>query len=317
MKLQTQIPLKKQVHNQIDYSSKVFLLGSCFSENIGRKFEYLKFQSSINPFGILFHPLAIENLITRAINKDYYSEGELIFYNEQWSCLDAHSKLSSTSKDDLLHRLNAQIDSTHQHIKNSTHIIITLGTSWVYRYIASDKVVANCHKLPQKQFLKELLSVDKISESLEAIISLVKSINPNVNLIFTVSPVRHLKDGFIENTLSKSHLIAAIHNVIEPRKQQYYFPSYEVVMDELRDYRFYDTDMIHPNNLAINYIWDKFKMVWISEEAQETSELVASIQAKKAHRPINPNSKAHQQFLVKLQTEIDELSARYPHFNFE
>ncbi|MBV7269895.1 GSCFA domain-containing protein [Winogradskyella luteola] len=316
MKLQTQIPLKKQVHNQIDYSSKVFLLGSCFSENIGRKFEYLKFQSEINPFGILFHPFAIENLIVRAINKGYYSEDELIFHNEQWCCLEAHSKLSSTSKDDLLHRLNAQIDSTHRQIKNSTHIIITLGTSWVYRYITSDKVVANCHKLPQKQFLKELLSVEQITESLEAIIALVRSINSKVNFIFTVSPVRHLKDGFIENTQSKSHLIAAIHNVIEVRKQRCYFPSYEIVMDELRDYRFYDTDMIHPNNLAVDYIWDKFKMIWLTDETLKTLEQVVAILDKKAHQPFNPNSEAHQQFLSQLRLEIEALQSKLPHISF-
>ncbi|WP_299111582.1 GSCFA domain-containing protein [uncultured Winogradskyella sp.] len=317
MKLQTQIPLKPQSHNQIDYNSKVLLLGSCFSENIGSKFEYLKFQSQTNPFGILFHPLAIENLITRAINEDYYSEDELIFHNEQWSCLDAHSKLNSTSRDDLLKRLNKQIDVTNQQIKDSTHIIITLGTAWVYRYLASDRVVANCHKLPQKQFLKELLSVEQITEALEAIIALVRRINSDTSFVFTVSPVRHLKNGFVENTQSKSHLVTTIHNIVEPRKRQYYFPSYEIVMDELRDYRFYNTDMVHPNNVAIDYIWEKFKMVWLTEEAQKISEHVASIQTKKSHRPFNPNSEAHQQFLEKLQIETDALCARFPHFKFE
>lgn len=313
MNLQTNIPLKPQQHNQLDYNSKIMLLGSCFSENIGEKFNYLKFQTLINPFGILFHPLAIENLVTRAINKDYYFEDDLIFHNEQWSCLDAHSRLNNISKDKLLSSLNSALDLTNQQLKESTHIIITLGTSWVYRYIATDKFVANCHKLPQKQFLKELFSVEQISESLDAIVSLVRGVNPKVNFVFTVSPVRHIKDGFVQNARSKSHLIAAIHQVVEPRDRQYYFPSYEIVMDELRDYRFYNEDMIHPNNQAIDYIWEKFKTVWITEEAIKTSEAVARVQMKKGHRPFNPNSEAHQQFLRNLQAEIVTLQKRHPH----
>jgi lysophospholipase L1-like esterase len=316
MKLQTNIPLQSQQHNQIDYNSKIMLLGSCFSENIGSKFKYYKFQNTVNPFGILFHPLAIENLIARAINKDFYSEGELIQHNEVWSCFDTHSRLNTISKGDLLKSLNEQIELTHQHLNASSHIIITLGTAWVYRHIATDKLVANCHKVPQKQFLKELLSVEQIAESLEAIVSLVKSINPKVNFIFTVSPVRHLKDGFVENNRSKAHLLSAIHHIVEPRKQLYYFPSYEIVMDELRDYRFYSTDMIHPNDLAIDYIWEKINKVWLTEEAIKVSEKVGSIQAKKAHRPFNPNSEAHQKFLAKLELEIEDLQAKFPDILF-
>ena len=316
MKLQTQIPYTKQSHNQIDYNSKVLLLGSCFSENIGEKFEYFKFQSTINPFGILFHPLAIENLITRAINKDYYTEEDIDFYNEQWYCLDAHSRLNSISKKALLTYLNNALDITNKQISESTHIAITLGTSWVYRHIALDAIVANCHKLPQKQFLKELLSVEQISESLKAIISLVSAINPKVNFIFTVSPVRHIKDGFVENTRSKSHLIAAIHKIVEPRKQLYYFPSYEIMMDELRDYRFYNSDMLHPNKVAIDYIWEKFKHIWISEHTAPTMQDVDTIKKGLKHKPFNAKSQAHQKFIAKLQSQIKDLRENYPHFKF-
>jgi len=317
MKLQTQIPLQSQQHNQIDYNSKIVLLGSCFSENIGEKFNHFKFQSIINPFGILFHPLAIENLITRSINKAYYSVEDLCFHNEQWCSLDVHSKLNKISKEELLKVLNTQIDETHQELINASHVVITLGTSWVYRHIATDVIVANCHKLPQKQFLKELLSIEQITESLDAIVSLVKSINPKATFLFTASPVRHIKDGFVENTQSKAHLVAAIHEIIEPRKHIYYFPSYEIMMDELRDYRFYSVDMLHPNEVAIDYIWEKFKTIWLSEEALKTTALVAAIQAKKSHRPFNPNSEAHQQFLTKLQAEVEELYTKYPYFNFD
>ncbi|WP_178989399.1 GSCFA domain-containing protein [Winogradskyella schleiferi] len=321
MNLQTKIPFKPQRHNQIDYNSKIVLLGSCFSENIGEKFNYFKFQTKLNPFGILFHPLAIEQLITRSINKDYYSEDDLHFQNEQWSCLDVHSKLNKASKKDLLETLNSQIDVTYNQLINASHVIVTLGTSWVYRHVATDRIIANCHKLPQKQFLKELLSIEEITESLEAIITLVRDINPNVNFIFTVSPVRHIKDGYVENTLSKAHLIAAVHELLNQKssivnRQSYYFPSYEIMMDELRDYRFYNADMLHPNDVAIDYIWEKFKGVWISEEAIKTSGKVASIQARKAHRPFNPTSQAHQDFLTKLQSEIDDLRIKHPHISF-
>ena len=322
MKLKTNIALRTQQSDQLDYNAKIVLLGSCFSENIGERFKYLKFQTTVNPFGILFHPIAIENLVRRSIHKIYYNEDDVYFYNEQWLSLDAHSKLNQTSKEALLRVLNTQIDATHDYLVKASHVIITLGTSWVYRYLASNTIVANCQKLPQKQFQKELLSVEEITTSLEAIVSLVKSINPKVAFIFTVSPVRHLKDGFVENTQSKAHLITGIHEVLNKKSNEdnhhsYYFPSYEIMIDELRDYRFYNADMLHPSDVAIDYIWEKFKSVWLTDDAIKTSEFVGSIQAKKAHRPFNPNSQAHQEFLAKLESDIEDLCAKYPYFNFE
>jgi lysophospholipase L1-like esterase len=306
--LQTKIPLTKQSNNLIDYHSDILLIGSCFSENIGKKLEYFKFQNLQNPFGILFHPKAIENLIANAINKKEYSENDIFFHNEQWHCFDAHSKLSSTSKEDLLCHLNRQIESTYQQINKSSHIIITIGTAWVYKHIESNSIVANCHKVPQKQFEKELLFVDEISNSLKNIVDLIRSINKNTSVIFTVSPVRHLKDGFIENTLSKAHLIAAIHKLIPPLGVRgLYFPSYEIMMDELRDYRFYSEDMIHPNQTAINYIWDKFQEVWISKDTSKTMDDVDAIQKGLQHKPFNPNSEAHLIFLQSLELKFSQI----------
>jgi lysophospholipase L1-like esterase len=316
MNLQTNIKLQRQKFNLIDYNSNVLLLGSCFSENIGDKFEYFKFQSKVNPYGILFHPLAIKTLITRSINKTYYTEDELYFHNEQWCCLDAHSRLNKVSQHDLLSELNTQLDITNGELQKVTHIVITLGTAWVYRHIETDKIVANCHKIPQKKFLKELLSVKEITESLETVITLLRSVNPKVNILLTVSPVRHLKDGFIENNRSKSHLLTAMHHVVDFRNQIYYFPSYEIMNDELRDYRFYKTDMVHPNQLAVDYIWEKFSTVWLSDDALQTLNVVGNIQAKKAHKPFNPNSKAHHEFLAKLQSEIKDLQEKHLHIWF-
>lgn len=316
MNLQTQIPLTKQKHNLINYQSKLLLFGSCFSENIGNKLNYYKFQSKQNPFGILFHPKAIENLITKALNKEKYTDKDVFFHNERWHSFEAHSSLSTINKDELLNNLNLFTQQTFKQLKDATHIIITLGTAWVYREITSDNLVANCHKLPQKKFLKELLSVDEVSESLQAINSLVKSVNKNTSVIYTLSPVRHLKDGFTENQRSKAHLLSAIHEVIEPRNAIYYFPSYEIVMDELRDYRFYNEDMIHPNKTAIKYIWEKFKEVWITEDSYNTMQQIETIQRGLNHKPFNPESEAHQLFLKKLQQKKETLLQAFPFMNF-
>lgn len=316
MKFQTKIPLQEQSLHQIDYNSNVLLLGSCFSENIGEKFNYFKFKSNVNPFGILFQPLAIENLVTRAINKTYYTKEELGSNSEQWFSFDTHSKFNTSHPEDLISNLNLALDNTLTQIKEASHIVITLGTSWAYRFIETDAYVANCHKVPQKKFLKELLSIEEIAASLEAIVSLVKSINPEVAFIFTVSPVRHIKDGFVENTLSKSHLISAIHQVVEPRNQLFYFPSYEIVMDELRDYRFYDNDMLHPSAIAIDYIWERFTEIWLNEDTKETKERVDVIQRGLAHKPFNENSEAHQLFLKNLQAKIENLQTEFSHILF-
>ena len=315
MKLQTKIPLKRKTQDLIDYQSKILLLGSCFSENIGDKLSYFKFQSIQNPFGILFHPKAIENLITNTSNKKVYSSDDLIYQNEIWHSFDAHSSLSSASENELLNKLNVAISLTNKKIKEASHIVITLGTSWVYRYIEIDTIVANCHKIPQKKFLKELLSVSEISESLARSISLIKSINSDAAVIFTISPVRHLKDGFIENTQSKSHLIAAIHTLVNEQDVSY-FPSYEIMMDELRDYRFYAEDMIHPNKTAINYIWRKFIDTWFSEETKSIMKEIDEIQKGLLHRPFHEDSKLHQQFLLKLEQKKSSLQERLPFINF-
>ena len=316
MKLKTEIPLKKQSLNLIDYNSKIVLLGSCFSENISKKLNYFKFNSFSNPFGILFHPKAIENLITDAINEREFTEQDVFFENERWHSFNAHSSLSSTHKNELVNSLNSAISSTKKELEKATHIIITLGTSWVYRHIESDEIVANCHKIPQKKFLKELLTVDEITESLQAILALLKSINKNVVVLFTVSPVRHLKDGFVENTRSKSHLIAGIHNVVDTRKGTFYFPSYELVIDELRDYRFYEEDMIHPNAVAINYIWEKLSNNWFSEDCFPIMKEIDAIQKGLSHRPFNENSEQHQQFLKNLKLKMEELKLKFPPITF-
>jgi hypothetical protein len=312
----TKIPVQKSSF-PIDYDSKILLLGSCFAENMGEKFDYFKFQAITNPFGIIFNAVSLEKLIRRAVENKKFTENDIFFHNELWHCFEVHSELSNSDKDSFVNSLNELIDATHLQLNNSTHIIITLGTSWVYRNIDSNEFVANCHKVPQKQFTKKLLSINQIEKSLENIISLVHSVNQNCKFIFTVSPVRHIKDGFVENTLSKAHLISAIHNLkLETRNSQY-FPAYEIIMDELRDYRFYAEDMLHPNQTAVDYIWIQFFENYISESEFKLMNEICSIQKGLKHRPFNPNTESHQKFLHQLELKIKKIQNQLSFIHFD
>ena len=315
MKLQTQIPLSPE-RNQISYDSKVLLMGSCFVEHIGDKLAYYKFNHLQNPFGIVFHPMAIEKLVTKAINLELFTENDIFLINERYQCFDVHSELGTSNKEEYLKLLNDNLLLLREYLTSASTVIFTFGTAWVYRFVETDKVVANCHKVPQKKFLKELLSVQQVAAAIENAILLIKDINPDVHIITTVSPVRHLKDGHVENTRSKAHLLAGLHELVDKRKNIFYFPSYEILMDELRDYRFYSEDMLHPNKLAISIVWEKFKTVWISEETKELQEEIEVIQKALQHKSFNEQGEAHQNFLKELRTKIISVQKRLPHSTF-
>lgn len=318
MELITKIPVPKSNH-PIDYHSRLVSFGSCFVENMGGKFAYYKFQNITNPFGILFQLLAIEKLFTLALSEKEFTETDVFFHNERWHCFDAHSAMSHPQQEVLLENLNNALEITRKNLKEATHCIITLGTAWVYQHKASGELVANCHKVPQKEFKKRLLTIEEIEKSLENIIDCVRKFNPNYSLIFTISPVRHLKDGFTENQVSKSHLISALYkirNTEEFKQYLYYFPSYEIVMDELRDYRFYGPDMIHPSPTAIDYIWNRFSECCIAEEVLPVMKEVDIIQKSLAHKPFNPNSESHIRFLKNLKLQIEKLQKEFDHIHF-
>ena len=316
MKFTTAVPIHKSKF-PIDYQSKILSFGSCFAENMAFKFDYFKFQNSCNPFGILFHPIAIENCISRSVNLELFEEKELFFNNERWHNFDVHSDLSNLNKESLLREINHLLIATNNQIVEASHIIITYGTSWVYRNKHTNKLVANCHKVPQNQFDKELLSVATIEESIQNTINLIEKINPNCTIIFTVSPVRHIKDGFVENQRSKANLIAAIHsNLALQNNAKEYFPSYEIMMDELRDYRFYADDLLHPNQMAIDYIWEQFVTSSIDEGAFTKMNEIESIQRDLSHRPFNPESESHQKFQTQLENKINKIKSKFPFMNF-
>lgn len=320
MQFRTQIPISKS-NNPIDYNSKILSFGSCFAQNMDEKFDYFKFQNETNPFGIIFNSVSIEKLIARTIKKEIYTEKDVFFYNERWHSYEVHSDLSNSDRQELLETLNKALAETYKQLIEATHIIITYGTSWVYRNIETDQIVANCHKVPQKQFLKELLPVGVIQKSIQNTIEFIQSLNPNIDFIFTVSPVRHIKDGFTENQLSKSHLFTALHQTFDFRSEvsgstHNYFPSYEIMIDELRDYRFYAEDMLHPNKIAIDYIWNRFSENYISESSITTMQEISEIQKSLRHRSFNPESEQHQKFLSKLRQKMELLEKKLPHVKF-
>ncbi|WP_374175134.1 GSCFA domain-containing protein [Flavobacterium tructae] len=318
MQFRTQIPISKS-SNPIDYHSKIISMGSCFAENMAEKFDYFKFQNETNPFGIIFNPVSIEKVIQRVVKQEFFTEKDVFFHNERWHCFEVHSDLSHSDRQELLQTLNEAITKTNKQIKETTHLIVTYGTSWIYRNMESNEVVANCHKVPQKQFTKELLTVDVIQKSIQNTILLIHGLNPNINFIFTISPVRHIKDGFAENQLSKSHLFTGLHQNLQSKinhQQLGYFPSYEIMLDELRDYRFYAEDMLHPNVVAIDYIWQRFSENYIAENSISTLQEVGEIQKSLHHRSFNPESEQHQKFLVKLRQKIKKVEEKWKHIKF-
>ena len=314
MKLHTHVPLEP-VAPAIDYTSKLVLIGSCFTEEMGGKLDYFQFNTLQNPLGILFQPRAILKLLQRALDSKPYTEKDLFYLNERWHCFDAHSALSGTDQATVLAGLNSALDETAVALGAASHVFITLGTAYAYRENESGELVANCHKLPQQAFTKELLGIEEVSSSLEEITALIRGRNPQAEIVFTISPVRHIRDGLIANQRSKAHLLAAVHALIAEGGVRY-FPAYEIVMDELRDYRFYGEDLVHPNELAIDYIWEKFKQVWVAESVYGTMAEVASIRKGLEHKPFNPESQAHSEFQSQLRDRIGRIKERYPSMQF-
>lgn len=315
MQFRTQIPIPNS-DSPISYNSHVVSLGSCFAVNIAEKLSYFKFSNVVNPFGILFHPLALEKFVALACGVRLIAENDLVFQNERWHCFDAHSDISHPDKTTLINNLNDIIQLANGEISKASHIIVTLGTAWVYRHKESGNLVANCHKVPQKFFEKELLSPDQIEAGITSMAAMLKTANHSVRIIYTISPVRHIKDGFVENQRSKANLIAGLHQVLAKTPAAHYFPSYEIMMDELRDYRFYAEDMLHPNQIAIDYIWQRFSETWLSDDVLPTVHEVGQIMKSMLHKPFNPESAQHKEFLLKLKNRIALIREKFPQITF-
>lgn len=292
---------------KLAYGDQIMLIGSCFSENIGRRLEQFKFEVNSNPFGILYNPVSIANGLQRLVVGEKLSEKDLFFHLERWHSFQFHSRFSGAEAESCLSTMNLQIEQGKKFLSQSGWLIVTLGTAWAYREKEGRQIVGNCHKLSAQQFEKELLSSVEIVQQFKTVLNQLKIMNPNLKVMFTVSPVRHLKDGFVENNRSKGILLNAVAELTDQNDHCFYFPSYELVMDDLRDYRFFEEDMVHPNQLAIEYIWERFKEVAITQQSVELMERVVKIVQASQHRPFNVNSEAHQKFVRKQLLLIEEL----------
>lgn len=278
------------------YRDKIVLIGSCFSEEIGNKFKSLKFDALQNPNGILYNPLSICHTLASVIENKKKTEKDIFELNGLWHSWQHHSAFSGVDKIEVLETINQAQSTAHGFLKKSTRLVITLGSAFCYQLKNDKKTVANCHKAPARQFDKILISIDHIIQEIKIILSLLEKFNPDLKIIFTVSPVRHIKDGVVENSRSKARLIEAIHSIVETNQKCFYFPSYELVTDILRDYRFYKNDLVHPNDIAIEYVFEKFCEVAINDDEKEVLDTIRSILKAVDHKPFFRESVAFQKF---------------------
>jgi GSCFA family len=291
----------------IDHSMNVMTVGSCFADNVGELLFGHKFPSAVNPLGISYNPLSIHKGIASAILKADVTEG-LVESQGTWRHYDFHSKWSDENRIAFVQKLESRLASVRDLVLKTNVLIITYGTSWVYSRKDNNKIVSNCHKRPGNEFEKRLLSIDEIVASFDDFMNTLRTVRPGIKLILTLSPVRHLKDTIELNQVSKSILRAAIHQITKNHSTADYFPAYEIMIDDLRDYRFYEGDMIHPTRTAIEYIWEKFGSRYFSKETLQLCDRWKKASNALNHRPFHPGTTQHREFLLKLRSELEELS---------
>ncbi len=313
----TEVAINHQFAN-INYNDKLMFMGSCFAESIGNEFLNAKFQTLLNPFGIVYNPTSVAKCLRHVVNKKVFKEEDLFKQNEVWKSLDFHSRFSHREVEECLSLMNCSIENAHTHLKNCHTLFITFGTSWVYQWKETGKIVANCHKHRADCFNRIQLSINDIVLEYTELIELLMQFNPKLNIIFTVSPIRHWKDGAHQNQLSKATLLLGISQLLKKLKneQLQYFPSYEIVLDELRDYRFYADDMVHLNTQAIKHIWGKVKKAMLADSCHNTMKQIEKLNKALTHRTSNPNSKEYQQFIQTNLQLITELKKQHPQLCF-
>ncbi len=297
---------------KIKYSQNFLFLGSCFAENIGDTLQAYKFNVKINPHGVLYNPLSISVALRRYIENKVMQEQELFFANECWNSWEHHSRFSNTDKQNCLNGINTSISSAHEEIKSSEWLFVTFGSAYAYRRKETSKLVGNCHKIPQKEFTKQLLTANEIILDYNMLLKELWHINPKLKIVFTVSPVRYISDGAMENTLSKARLFEAIHELVGQHSSVYYFPAFELVIDDLRDYRFYKTDLIHPNEQAIEYVFEKLMDSMFDEETKSLFEKIKEIKSAASHRPFNINTESHKKFKATYLERSILLQKKFP-----
>lgn len=300
---------------EIKYSDHVLLMGSCFAENVGGLLLENKFSCDVNPFGILYNPLSIAKALRQMLDGKVYTMDDLFESGGQWHSWMHHSSFSSTDADECLNRINSRLEKAASALPRTSWLIMTWGTAFVYE--KDSEIVGNCHKQPDRLFTRRLLDVDTIYREWNDALREAKQRFPGLKVMLSVSPIRHLKDGLHGNQISKSVLLLAIDRLCRELDFCHYFPSYEIVMDELRDYRFYAEDMLHPSPLAVKYIWECFCSTYMSKDTQRVMKEWADIQKGLAHRPFNPDSDAYRRFLSQIVLKIEELKEKFPYFEVQ
>ncbi len=302
---------------KMSYEDHILSLGSCFAEHIGNKLDVYKFSSLLNPFGILYNPASINAGLERIIEGRIFTEKDIFQHGELWHSYSHHGHFSSLSQKDTLTNINQKLEEGHEFLKKTNHLILTFGTARVFILKETGKVVANCHKVPGTFFTENRLKIDEIISGFEKSFTKLKERNKDINILLTVSPVRHIREGFIENQRSKAALLLAVEQLCESLEFVHYFPSYELMMDDLRDYRFYEADMAHPNDLAIDYIWKRFSEIFFDTSTKILLEKIEKIVIANKHRSFHPTSLKHQIFLKNQLEQIKKMENQFPFLNFE
>ncbi len=292
------------------------LVGSCFTEHIGNYLEEVKFRVLQNPHGILFDPISVCKSIESYIENTQYTEDDLFYYNEAWHCWQHHSRFSGIDKDLVLEKINQSQQAAHTFLKQADWLMITLGSSFVYKLVEQQQPVANCHKMPAQTFVKHLSTIEETIVALDTVLFRLFQFNPELKVMFTISPVRHLRDGVVDNNRSKARLIEAVHHLVNKFDRLHYFPAYEIVIDVLRDYRFFDTDLAHPNYAATQFVLEKFAESCCNESTRTTMEEIKKLVIARNHKPFNPTSNQHKKFLEVQLAKTEELKKRLPYLDF-
>lgn len=311
MDFRTTVPVQTSDF-RLTHADQVMVLGSCFAENIGLQLKESGFRIALNPFGVLYNPASVGMALQRLWQDQPFREDELVEHEGLFHSFSHHSSFSGTDSKSTVDKINSAFNQAVLDLKDATCLMITFGTSWVYALPSTDQIVANCHKLPEDRFLRRRLSVNEIEYFYIELLEMLFQAKPDLKVLFTVSPIRHLKDGVHENTLSKSTLHLAIEGLCESFDNVFYFPAYELLMDDLRDYRFYAEDMVHPSVTAQRYIWDHFSDTCFSKPTKEVVRQVQQIRKAMEHKPFHPQEEAYRRFAKKNIAMIELLSVNAP-----
>lgn len=303
---------------KVSHADNILVLGSCFADNVGRRLVEDKFRCLVNPFGTLYNPLSILSAVEMLVKGKAFTKSDLFQADGLWHSWVHHGSFSSSSAEESLRRINDSMEQAQAMLKKVDVLVITYGTAFVYRLADRlETVVANCHKQDEIMFVRRMEDVDTLSACMQRTLEVVRSVRPDVRVVFTVSPIRHVRDGLHANQLSKATLLLAVDRVVRNRKMVEYFPSYEIMMDELRDYRFYADDMVHPSDKAVDYIYERFASTYFSKQTLALMKEWQGIHSGLGHRPLHPDSDAYRQFLKGLLEKIINIKNKHPYLDVE